>query len=165
MTDLAGRKDRVTVQDLIDRAAIGDTIIRYATGIDRRRWPLYRSIFADEVDIDFSTWSGVAERMRADDWVERVRRGLSGFDATQHNLTNLVFAIGGTTARCVVNMIATHRLGDEFQRLGGFYTHRLERAGEGWRIAGCTLTVTWEEGDRALFARAAERFAQGQSTQ
>lgn len=151
----------MTTEDLLDRAAIGDTIMRYATGIDRRRWPLYRSIFADEVDIDFSTWSGVAERMRADDWVERVRQGLSGFDATQHNLTNLVFEIDGDTATCVVNMIAVHRLGDEFQRLGGFYTHRLRRGGDGWEITGCTLTVTWEEGDRALFGRAAAKLSAG----
>ena len=33
------------------RADLTDLINKYATGIDTRNWALYRSIFADEVDI------------------------------------------------------------------------------------------------------------------
>ena len=72
---------------LCDRADLTDLINKYATGIDTRDWKLYRSIFADEVDIDFSSYSGQpGTRMTGDDWVAGVQMMLPGFDATQHLL-------------------------------------------------------------------------------
>jgi hypothetical protein len=154
----------ITLETLIARAEISDVVNRYATGIDRRDWGLYRSIFADEVDLDFTTWSGgEPRRMAADAWVAGVRDGLSGFDATQHQSSNHVHTIEGDAATCVSYMIARHYLivdGDRrMQSLGGYYTNRLRRGPEGWTIHACTLTVTWEMGDRGLFLIAAERWA------
>ncbi len=146
-----------TLQDLIDRAVIGDTILKYATGVDRRDWALYRSIFADEIDVDFTTWSGLATTMAADDWVAAVRDTLACFDATQHMITNHVIAVEGDEARITAHMVAIHVLGSEVQVLGGYYAHRLRRAGTGWRIHACRLVVTWEQGDRGLFDRARAR--------
>ena len=154
----------LTVEDLIARAEISDVVNRYATGIDRRNWALYRSIFADEVDFDFTTWSGgEPRRMKADDWVAGVRAGLSGFDATQHVSSNHVHTIEGEAATCVSYMMALHYLveGGErrMQALGGFYTNRLLKGAEGWKVHACTLTVTWEMGDRGLFEIAQKRWA------
>ena len=147
-----------TLTDLIDRAAISDTIFKYATGVDRRDWALYRSIFTDTVDFDFSTWRGVRQAMSADEWVIAARDTLACFDATQHNLTNLVITLDGDRATAVVHMVATHYFDGEVQTLGGFYTHGLVRGDDGvWRIAACRLVITWETGDRALFGRAAAR--------
>jgi len=154
---------KLTVEALLDRAAITDTVYRYATGIDTRDWALYRSIFADEVDFDFHTWSGAPpSRIKADDWVAGVRGGLSGFDATQHTLTNPVVTLNGDEATCVMYMSALHYLvtGEkrEMQSLGGYYTDKLRRTGDGWKIHACTLTVTWTMGDRGLFTIARERW-------
>ncbi len=153
---------RLTAEDLIDRAEIVETVHCYATGIDRCDWTLYRSIFADVVDFDFSSWSGApGAPLAADDWVARVGETLSAFDSTQHLLSNHRITLDGGEATCVTYMIALHHLvtGDlrEMHAIGGFYTNRLKRTSEGWRIAACTLTVTWEMGDRGLFSRAAER--------
>ena len=53
-----------------DRTQILDTVYCYATGIDTRDWALYRSIFSDEIEVDFSSYDGnPARRIRADDWV------------------------------------------------------------------------------------------------
>ena len=114
----------LTLETLIARAEISDVVNRYATGIDRRDWTLYRSIFADEVDFDFTTWSGgEPRRVKGDDWVAGVRDGLSGFDATQHLSMNHVHTIEGEDATCVSYMIALHYLvvdGDrQMQGLGG----------------------------------------------
>ncbi len=58
-----------------DRVQICETVYRYATGIDTRNWELYRSIFTDEIEVDFSSYSGEpAARMKADDWVRTVFR-------------------------------------------------------------------------------------------
>ncbi|MEH6790337.1 nuclear transport factor 2 family protein [Parasphingorhabdus sp.] len=151
---------------LVDRARIKDHILRYATGIDRRDWALYRSIFADRLTIDFSSWSGEpASVMDANDWVAGVRRTLEPFDATQHVLTNFVTEVTGERATCTCYMAAHHHLvtGDlrEMHSIGGYYVHDLRRAPEGWLIHRTQLNVTWEMGDRALFEQAALRAAPG----
>lgn len=152
------------LQWLIDRTEITDTINKYATGIDLRDWSLYRSIFADEVEIDFSSFGGQpAAKQKADDWVTGVKSVLSGFDATQHVLTNHVIDIDGDRAQTRVYMKAEHflanSLGDNSIALGGYYSHTLERQSDGWKITKCKLTVTWNRGNRQLFQMATERGA------
>jgi 3-phenylpropionate/cinnamic acid dioxygenase small subunit len=157
----------LTVEDLIARAEIIDVAHAYATGIDRRDWRLYRSIFAEEVDLDFSTWGAEPGRMSADAWTASVRQGLSGFTATQHVLSNHVITLQDDEATCVTYMQALHYLvsegGSDMQTLGGFYTNRLRRTPAGWKIHGCTLTVTWMVGDRGLFTLARERWDREQA--
>ncbi len=36
-----------------DKAQIAEVLIRYATGIDSKDWPLFRSCWTDEVDVDY----------------------------------------------------------------------------------------------------------------
>ncbi len=156
---------------LLDRQAISDTVLRYATGIDMREWEAYRSCFTDEVEIDFTSWSGgEPQTMRADDWTAGVRAGLSGFQATQHISTNhvITFAESGDEATCVSYMQAQHYLpndqGDNTLTLGGYYTNTLVRGvaddgSDDWRIRRCQLTVTWTTGNRHIFELARARFA------
>jgi len=146
-----------TLDDLLDRAAIADVVFAYATGVDRRDWALYRSIFLDEVDFDFTTWAGMRETIAADLWVDTVKGTLSPFDATSHVFTNLVTLVAKDEATCTVTMSARHVLGAEQQTVGGYYIHRLRRTPDGWRIAACKLTITHETGGRALFDHARAR--------
>ena len=152
------------LQTLLDRQAISDTVIRYATGIDMRDWEAYRSCFTDEVDIDFTSWGGgEPQTMRGDDWAAGVRAGLSGFSATQHISTNHVITLDGDEATCVSYMQAQHYLpnaeGDNTLTLGGYYTNNLVRTDDGWRIRRCQLTVTWTTGNKHIFVLARERWA------
>lgn len=153
----------LSIETLIGRAEISDVVLRYATAVDSRDWPLYRSIFADPLTVDFSSWSGDPEiSLPVSDWVELVRKTLSGFDATQHLSSNHVITLSGDTAICVSYMVARHYLVENGDRLmhsiGGHYTNRFIKTPHGWKICHCTLTVTWEMGDRRLFDIAAERF-------
>jgi SnoaL-like protein len=152
------------LETLITRAEISDVVLRYATGIDRRDWPLFRSCFADQVELDFTSWSGGEVRSsNADEWVAGVAAGLSGFDATQHISSNHVHEIDGDRATCVSYMIAHHHAVEAGERLmhkiGGYYTNQLRKGADGWRIHACKLTVTWEMGDRArLFGISQQRW-------
>lgn len=156
--------DDDALRTLLDRQAISDTVIRYATGIDLRDWEAYRSCFTDEVEIDFTSFGGGEPGvMQADDWVAGVRAGLSGFAATQHISANHVIEIAGDEATCVSYMQAQHFLpndrGDATLTLGGYYTNALVRTPDGWRIRRCRLTVTWTTGNRHVFELARERYA------
>ena len=45
-----------------DRQDISDLLVRYATGIDRRDWPLFRTVFAADCELDYGeigAWNGV----------------------------------------------------------------------------------------------------------
>ncbi len=150
------------LQHLLDREAIRETVYRYATGIDTRDWELYRSILADPVRIDFSSWNGrPAADTAADDWVAGVRVLFTGLDATQHSMSNPIVEVDGDRAVCTVYMQAAHFLhsdrGDDSFTIGGHYRDTLIRTGEGWRIDGVTLTVTWRRGNEGVMTRGVER--------
>lgn len=140
------------VQSLLDRVAISETVLGYATGLDRRDWELYRSIFADEIDMDFSSLGIPAGRVDADQWVEDAKLLFAGFEATQHLSANHVHDLRGDEATCVSYMQAEHfvREGADLQRwtIGGYYTNELRRTDRGWKLHEVTLTVTWQTGNR-----------------
>ena len=150
----------MTVAD--DRNAVTDTVYRYAWGIDTRDWALYRSIFADRVAIDFTSYNptSVAAEMAADDWVANLIPLFTGLDATQHTMTNPLVDIDGDTARCRMYMQAVHMLGDDPEpefTIGGYYDDQLVRTTNGWQLNAVTLTVTWRRGNPDIMRRARER--------
>jgi 3-phenylpropionate/cinnamic acid dioxygenase small subunit len=150
--------------ELRAREAIRDTLSAYASGIDLRDWPRYRACFTEELDVDFESFSGSPGRtISAEDWVSAVKIGLTGFQSTQHLISNHRIAVEGDEASCIANVQAYHYLpNDEVEdlyTLGGYYENRLVRDAGSWKIRACRLTVTWTRGDRSLFERAAKRLA------
>lgn len=152
----------MTTPDFADWLDICDLRYRYATGIDTRDWALHRSIFADEIDMDFSSYNGQPlRRLRADDWVAGLQPLFHGLAATQHTMTNPRLAVDGDHATLVMYMQAEHVLDDDVASpwftLGGYYTDQVVRTEQGWRIEAVTLTVLWRRGDPSIMATALER--------
>jgi hypothetical protein len=146
----------------VDRGAVLDVLARFAHGIDTRDWVLYRSVFTDEIDVDYTSYRpGSHARMAADDWVDRARRLFPGLDATQHLLANAWVQSDGPAVRVQTSMRADHFLDGARYTLGGSYVHRLVDDGGTSRISAVTLTVTWTEGDSGMLALAAERASRG----
>ena len=146
------------LQLLLDKQAISEVLFNYAAGCDRRDWNLFRECFCEEVEIDLSSWSGSPPSvMPLQQWVEGVRTGLSGFDATQHLSGNHRIEVDGTAAHATSNIQASHMLGGQRVTLGGWYDTHLVSNGGAWRIARSQLNITWREGDEGLFAQARAR--------
>jgi SnoaL-like domain len=148
--------------EVVDELAVCRTLYRFAAGIDTRDWTLYRSVFADEIDVDYSSYrAGSAGRMPADDWVQRAAGLFPGLDASQHCLYNPLVEITGDSARITMYVQAEHFLtnadGDNWFTLGGFYDDRLVRSDAGWTITAKKLVVTWNRGNRHILALAADR--------
>ena len=60
----------------LDRAARGDiaeVLVRYATGIDRRDWTLFRTCFTDDCDADYGD-IGTLHSARRDHRVDGTQR-------------------------------------------------------------------------------------------
>ncbi len=140
---------------LSDREAVVDTLYRFAEGMDWRDWELFRSVFTDQIDIDYSAHRpGQQGVYSADDWVANARRRLTPLDATQHSLSNPQVTIDGDEARCLMYVEAQHLLTRDGVRasyvIGGRYRDRLVRSGDGWLITGLTLEARWYTGDRSI---------------
>lgn len=148
-----------------DKLAVAETLYRYAIGIDTRDFVLYRSIFADEVTVDFTSYSGGrASTMTGDQWVAGVEPLFRGLSATQHSMTNPLASIEGEVARCRMYMQAHHvydaRDPDSWFTIGGYYDDvlaRSEAGPAGWLITGVTLTVLWRRGDPSVMETARRR--------
>ena len=136
--------DEKKLQTLLDRMDIVDTSIRYATGVDMRDWEIYRSCFTDELEVDFT---GTPETQKADDWVNTARQLVSPYTATQHIITNHNITIEGDEATCIAYLQAQHYRSDDTGvsalTVGGYYTNKLVRSPEGWKISKLKLTITW----------------------
>lgn len=147
-----------------DKFAVCETVYRYATGVDARDWVLLRSIFDEEVDIDFSSYNGQPpRRMRADERVARMKVLFTGLAATQHCLTNPIVTLAGDLATCVMYMQAEHVLShdkpDDWFTIGGYYTDQLVRSDRAWLLTGVALTVLWRRGRPEIMVEAAQRGA------
>ncbi|TWF81691.1 SnoaL-like protein [Pseudonocardia hierapolitana] len=138
-----------------DPAAV---LTRLLHAIDDVDWGEVRACLADEVRTDYTElFGGEAETLPADELVERWKGLVPGFDATQHMTGPCLVdeRDGGLVAQTHVR--AYHRIGDAVWGVHGHYVVPLERTSAGWQIAGITLRLFYQEGDRDLPARAAER--------
>ena len=127
----------------------------YAQGIDTRNFELLRSIFTDEITMDFYDYSGLpAVTISADDWVETVRALMTGLDSTQHVMTNPIVEVAGNMATCRMYMKAEHFLlnsqGSPDYSIGGYYIDQLIRLDGRWVIEAVTLKLFWQRGNRNI---------------
>lgn len=154
--------------DVADHVAIAEVMARFAHAIDRCDWVAYRSVFADEIELDYSSWNpGSVGRWAADDWVARAGRLFPGLTGTQHALSNLLVEPGEQPglARVRASVRADHALtvdgATRVFTLFGYYDDRCTRTMDGWRIAVKRLVVEWATGDPAVMDEARARAASG----
>jgi 3-phenylpropionate/cinnamic acid dioxygenase small subunit len=121
------------VSEREDRQDITDILLRYATGIDRRDWPLFRTVFADDCELDYGevgSWKGV------DAVTEFMQQAHAMAGHTMHRLTNQVITVDGDTAEARTYVDALIMLGDNISGVNaaGFYDDELVRTDDGWRV-------------------------------
>ncbi|WP_029113523.1 nuclear transport factor 2 family protein [Mycobacterium sp. URHB0044] len=126
--------------DREDRQDIADVLLRYATGIDRRDWTLFRTAFTDDCELDYGeigTWSGVeAVAKFMDD-----AHAMAGH--TMHRLTNQAITVDGDQAEArtyVDGLIMAPDNGSGVNAIG-FYDDELVRTTDGWRITRRRFTA------------------------
>lgn len=117
-----------------DRQDIADLLLRYATGIDRRDWPLFRTVFTDDCELDYGeigVWSGV------DAVTEFMQQAHAMVGHTLHRLTNQVIALDGDTADARSYVDALIMVADNTSGVNGigYYDDQIVRTDAGWRIA------------------------------
>ncbi|ORV81480.1 polyketide cyclase [Mycobacterium interjectum] len=117
-----------------DRQDIADLLVRYATGIDRRDWALFRTVFTDDCQLDYGVigkWQGVDA---VTDFMEQVH-ALAG--RTMHRLSNLAITLDGDKAAARTYIDGLILVADNTSGVNaiGFYDDEIVRTEAGWRIA------------------------------
>lgn len=131
-----------------DRAAVIETVNRYATALDARDWALLDEVFTPDAVCDFG--SGPLHGREA--LRDLIRRMLGGSGPSQHLLANHCVEVDGDSARCVCQVRAfsagTGPAAGRSYELLGEYRDRLVRTPQGWRIAHREMKVHHEIGSR-----------------
>jgi 3-phenylpropionate/cinnamic acid dioxygenase small subunit len=136
-------------EELADRLAINDLLVRYAWAIDTKDWDALDDVFTPDAHIDYTATGGIAGTLaEIKPWLAQ---SLAAFPATQHLLANSQVTIDGDTATArtaVYNpMGAATREGPlHFFFMGGIYADRLVRAPSGWRIKERVEHLVWMDG-------------------
>ena len=152
-------------QAYTDKLDITETVIRIANHADAREWEHLRDCFLNEVEVDYTSLAGgEPSTVEADDLIASWRGTLSGFDATHHQVTNILVTLNGDRAHANAYVHADHYLegvtgGDHWLVLGT-YDYRLVRTDDGWRVRATKLTVKRLEGNNDLADAATERAKQ-----
>lgn len=136
-----------------DKLAVAECVYRYALGVDTRDWAIYRSVFADEIDVDFSSFGPGLPPMTvaADKWVAGVKQLFEGLAATHHMMSNPVVDVNGDCAQITMYVRAHHVFNpddpESYYTVGGYYRNGLVREHDTWKLARINLVVTWRLGD------------------
>ena len=126
--------------DLEDRQEIIDVLIRYATGIDTRDWPLFRTVFTEDCRLDYGdigVWHGV------DAVTEFMVAAHAPAGHTMHRISNAVVTVDGVTARARAYVDALIMAADNGSGVSaaGVYDDEFVRTGQGWRLARRRFTT------------------------
>jgi 3-phenylpropionate/cinnamic acid dioxygenase small subunit len=124
----------VNERDRQDREDIADVLLRYATGIDRRDWPLFRTVFTDDCELNYGeigAWKG------ADAVTEFMQQAHALAGHTMHRLTNQMITVDGDAAQARTYVDALIMLADNNSGVNaaGFYDDEFVRTEQGWQIA------------------------------
>jgi hypothetical protein len=122
------------------RQDVADVLVRYATGIDRRDWTLFRTCFTDDCEADYGdigTWRGAAA---ITEWMQRSHAGCGH---TLHRITNQFLTPNGAgvTARSYVDAIVMGPDNRTGAQAIGYYDDELVRTADGWKIARRRFTM------------------------
>lgn len=101
-----------------DRLDITDVLLRYATGIDRRDWPLFRTVFTDDCELNYGevgSWKGV--------------------DAITEFMQVITVDGDAAQSRTYVDALIMVGDGNSGVNAAGFYDDELVRGDDGWRVA------------------------------
>ena len=117
-----------------DRIALQDVMLKYAAGVDERDMDLYRSCFADDLEV-----LGFGEQAvnGADAWVDYVREALKQYGPTQHMLGPQLATVNGDTAHARTDVQALHYTADAPDTtltLWATYESDMRRENGEWKI-------------------------------
>jgi hypothetical protein len=144
-----------SLQTLIDRTRIIETINHLFIGTDNRDWALVRNCFAPSVRFDMSSMgAGEAKTMSPAEIVAAWEVGLKPLQAIHHQAGNYLVRVSGPNAKAFCYGIASHYLPNKTHRdtrtFVGSYDFELVKDAETWRISAFRFNLKYVDGNPHL---------------
>jgi 3-phenylpropionate/cinnamic acid dioxygenase small subunit len=123
-----------------DKQDIAEVLVRYATGIDRRDWDLFRACFTPDV---FAEYDGIGTWTDVGAITTFMVESHADMGRTMHQLSNLAIEVDrdAATARTYVDAVLTSSDGASGLNTHGYYDDELVRTADGWRISRRRFTM------------------------
>jgi hypothetical protein len=136
--------DEAQLQQLLDREAIRDCLMRYCQGVDRCDADSLAGTVWPDGDADFA---GLFKGSGAE-LVAFIVRTIEPLEQTSHFLGNVIVRLDGDSARSESYFQAYHRVPVPGKPaldhiVGGRYLDRLEKRGNEWRIKHRVVVFDW----------------------
>ena len=140
---------------------INETVAQLFVASDNREWNKVEAIFADEVELDYSSMNGnpavvLSPKQITDNW----KTILPGFTSTHHQLGNFITKQNGNTAEVFCYGTATHYLEHEAGNIWtvvGSYNIELTQIDDKWRVSKMKLNYKYQDGNTQLPKAAMEK--------
>ncbi|MCU1459313.1 MAG: polyketide cyclase [Actinomycetia bacterium] len=119
---------------------VAEVLVRYATGIDRRDWALFRSCFTEDCEADYGdigVWHG------ADSITRSMEELHAACGPTLHRITNPAITPNdhGVAVRSYVDAIVMDGENRSGTQAVGYYDDELVATDGGWKIARRRFTM------------------------
>jgi len=144
----------VDLQELSDRAEIGDVIIRYTRAIDTGDWDKLDTVFTPDAQIDYTESGGVsAGYAEVKPWLAEVLPQF--FPKRMHSLHQVDIAFDDAAGRDEADVSAYFHNpmpltgpdgATKIVQFGGLYHHRMVRTPDGWRSRRLHEEIVWKDG-------------------
>jgi ketosteroid isomerase-like protein len=138
--------DEATLQRLVDRLAIQDTMTTYAASIDEGDYATLRTVFADDATAVYDKDSDLLRG--ADEILAWLKDATADLDWQHHMISVYGVEIDGDEATALIYLLSHQTVvGAPHQTpmMTSKYRNRLRRVGDRWRISDLRLQVGWYE--------------------
>jgi DNA-binding MurR/RpiR family transcriptional regulator len=135
---------------MAERDGIENAINRFMNSFDLKDWSVMKALLLDEIQIDYSDLRGDPPATAfATDYVKARRDALEHL-STHHLMSNFEITVQSSEAVARASCVIFRTDGTTPFHSHAFYTFRLKRVDDGWRIAGIKQTIFWNEGRAAI---------------
>jgi hypothetical protein len=144
-----------SLETMIDRMKIIETINHLFIGTDNRDWALVKCCFAPTVHFDMSSMGGGDPRdMTPAEIIAAWDAGLKPLKAVHHQAGNYVIRVSGANAKAFCYGIASHYLPNKTRRntrtFVGSYDFDLIKDAEAWKISAFKFNLKYADGNLHL---------------
>ncbi len=150
--------DPVTAATLVDVQEMIRIVDSLDAAVDAKDWTLARSLFIDEIQVDFASLTGVAPATIPADaliagWAGNLKASKTSFHLRGNHRVSFEDA---TTPVMLSHGYAWNRLeagalpengGDPLWHVWGNYEHRFVKTETGWRLSGLSFFATAQSGN------------------
>ncbi len=153
----------ITLSSCISKAQemntiVNTTVTKLFVATDQRNWQEVETIFADKVNLDYSSMNGNPAVTLTPNQITTAWEGvLPGFESTHHQIGNFITKVDGNYAKVFCYGTATHYLTDEGGNLWtvvGSYDFDLKKVDNQWEITSMKFNFKYQEGNTSLSEKA-----------